>query len=75
MIEGGFTGCVYGQSDFRHVDIMPVFLGGGLRPFENLGAKAACITEVPGGGTPGGQNPFEISYSKVERCVAPSNLV
>jgi dihydrofolate reductase len=45
-----------GLADELHVDIMPVFLGGGLRPFEDLGASLPSlermqVMELPGGRT------------------------
>jgi dihydrofolate reductase len=49
--------CLKGRlADELHVDIMPVFLGGGLRPFENLGADLPAlerikVMELPGGRT------------------------
>ena len=43
-------------ADELHVDIMPVFLGSGLRPFENLGAELPKlerlqVVELPAGRT------------------------
>jgi dihydrofolate reductase len=49
--------CLQAQlADELHVDIMPVFLGGGLRPFESLGAELPKlerfqVVELPGGRT------------------------
>lgn len=49
--------CLRAQlSDELHVDIMPVFLGNGLRPFENLGAplpqlERLLVMELPAGRT------------------------
>lgn len=49
--------CLRAQlADELHVDIMPVFLGNGLRPFENLGAplpqlERIKVMELPGGRT------------------------
>jgi dihydrofolate reductase len=45
-----------GLADELHVDIMPVFLGGGLQPFENLGTSLPSlerikVMELPGGRT------------------------
>jgi dihydrofolate reductase len=45
-----------GVADELHVDIMPVLLGGGLRPFEGLGAESiqlekTKVMELPGGRT------------------------
>jgi dihydrofolate reductase len=45
-----------GLADELHVDIMPVFLGGGLRPFENLDTSLPSleriqVMELPGGRT------------------------
>jgi dihydrofolate reductase len=45
-----------GLADELHVDIMPVLLGGGLRPFEGLDAKQVQlervrVMELPGGRT------------------------
>ncbi|HEX5809708.1 MAG TPA: dihydrofolate reductase family protein [Anaerolineales bacterium] len=45
-----------GLADELHVDIMPVLLGGGLRPFEGLGAEQiqlerADVVALPGGRT------------------------
>ena len=45
-----------GLADELHVDIMPVFLGGGLRPFEDLGTSLPSleriqVMELPGGRT------------------------
>ena len=45
-----------GLADELHVDIMPVFLGSGLRPFENLGAELPQlerleVVELPEGRT------------------------
>jgi dihydrofolate reductase len=45
-----------GLADELHVDIMPVFLGSGLRPFENLGPSSPSlerikVMELPGGRT------------------------
>ena len=45
-----------GLADELHVDIMPVFLGGGLRPFEGIDAKQVQlervhVMELPGGRT------------------------
>ena len=45
-----------GLADELHVDIMPVFLGGGLQPFENLstdrpGLERIKVLELPGGRT------------------------
>lgn len=45
-----------GLADELHVDIMPVLLGGGLRPFENLGTSLPSleriqVMELPGGRT------------------------
>lgn len=41
-------------ADELHVDIMPVFLGGGLRPFEGIGniqLERVKVMELPGGRT------------------------
>lgn len=35
-----------GLADELHVDIMPVFLGGGLRPFENLDAEQVRLERI-----------------------------
>ena len=35
-----------GLADELHVDIMPVFLGGGLRPFEDLGASLPSLERI-----------------------------
>ena len=49
--------CLRAQlADELHVDIMPVFLGSGLRPFENLGVELPqlerlAVVELPGGRT------------------------
>ena len=45
-----------GLADELHVDIMPVLLGGGLRPFEDIGTEQIQlermkVTELPGGRT------------------------
>lgn len=45
-----------GLADELHVDIMPVFLGGGLRPFEEVGVEQIQlerikVMELPGGRT------------------------
>jgi dihydrofolate reductase len=45
-----------GLADELHVDIMPVFLGGGLRPFEDIDAEQIklerfSVVELPGGRT------------------------
>jgi dihydrofolate reductase len=44
-----------GAPDELHIDIMPVFLGGGLRPFGELQIEAALertrVVELPGGRT------------------------
>lgn len=45
-----------GLADELHVDVMPVFLGGGLRPFDNLGTSLPSleriqVMELPGGRT------------------------
>ena len=45
-----------GLADELHVDIMPVFLGGGLRPFESIvdgqiQLERLKVTELPGGRT------------------------
>lgn len=45
-----------GLADELHVDVMPVFLGGGLRPFDGIDAKSIPlerikVMELPGGRT------------------------
>jgi dihydrofolate reductase len=43
-----------GLADELHVDLMPVFLGGGLRPFEgidNIQLERVKVMELPGGRT------------------------
>jgi len=45
-----------GLADELHIDIMPVFLGGGLRPFEGIDAKQIqmerlMVVELPAGRT------------------------
>jgi dihydrofolate reductase len=45
-----------GLADELHIDIMPVFLGNGLRPFEGIGEgqiqlERLKVTELPGGRT------------------------
>ena len=45
-----------GLADELHIDIMPVFLGGGLRPFESVDAEHVqlerlAVRELPGGRT------------------------
>src|SRR5687768_8014578 len=45
-----------GLADELHIDIMPVLFGGGLRPFEDIGAgqiqlERLAVVELPGGRT------------------------
>ena len=45
-----------GLADELHIDIMPVLFGGGLRPFEDIGAgqiqlERVAVVELPGGRT------------------------
>jgi dihydrofolate reductase len=53
-----------GLADELHVDIMPVFLGGGLRPFEDLGTSLPSLERIQVMGLPGGRTHLKFRIQK-----------
>ena len=57
--------CLRAQlADELHVDIMPVFLGSGLHPFENLGAQLPQLERLEVVELPGGRTHFKFRILK-----------
>ena len=57
--------CLRAQlADELHVDIMPIFLGSGLRPFEDLGAEPPQLERLEVVELPGGRTHFKFRILK-----------
>ena len=54
-----------GLADELHVDIMPVLLGGGLRPFENIDPKSIQLERIKVMELPGGRTHLRFRITKL----------